>query len=39
VGGLVLGWTFDVPVGAMTVIIAAIVCLAVSVCRVLVKRK
>ncbi|GHU54525.1 membrane protein [Spirochaetia bacterium] len=39
VGGLVLGWTFDVPVGAMTVIIAAIVFLTVSVCRVVVKRK
>ncbi|GHV41781.1 membrane protein [Spirochaetia bacterium] len=39
VGGLVLGWTFDVPVGAMTVILAAIVFLTVSVCRVVLKRK
>jgi zinc transport system permease protein len=29
-GGLSLGWTFDAPVGAMTVIIAAAVCLGIA---------
>ncbi|MDR3333931.1 MAG: metal ABC transporter permease [Treponema sp.] len=39
VGGLVLGWTFDAPVGAMTVIIAGIVFLGAAVVRVLASRK
>lgn len=35
VGGLVLGWTFDLPVGAMVVILAGTVFLAVGAARVL----
>ena len=34
-GGLALGWTFDLPVGAMTVILAGTVFLAVGAARVL----
>ncbi|MDR3342871.1 MAG: metal ABC transporter permease [Treponema sp.] len=38
VGGLALGWAFDAPVGAMTVIIAGILFLGAVVVRVLAKR-
>jgi zinc transport system permease protein len=39
VAGLFLGWVFDVPVGAITVILAAAVVLAVSALRVLIRKR
>jgi zinc transport system permease protein len=39
VGGLVLGWTFDLPVGAMAVILAGTVFLAAGAARVLRARR
>jgi zinc transport system permease protein len=38
IGGLVLGWTFDLPVGAMVVILAGIVFLAAGAARALQAR-
>jgi zinc transport system permease protein len=39
VGGLALGWTFDLPVGAMTVILAGTVFLAAGAARILRTRR
>jgi zinc transport system permease protein len=39
VAGLFLGWVFDVPVGAITVILAAAIFLSVSACRVIVRKR
>jgi zinc transport system permease protein len=33
IGGLVSGWIFDLPIGAMTVIIAGVIFLAFSIYR------
>jgi zinc transport system permease protein len=38
-GGLALGWSFDLPVGAMVVILAGIVFLTAGAARVILDRK
>jgi zinc transport system permease protein len=38
VGGLALGWSFDLPVGAMVVILAGIVFLAAGAVKVIVNK-